>query len=99
MWWRCFSCKCSTSRIRSVFSLRVLISSSSWVILTVLKVAMAMAMAAMEIPMVIKCFGHPGVEISVFCGRALMMSRNSSSDPSMMERLTSVTDFVIDLNG
>ncbi len=51
-------------------------------------------MAAMEIPMAIKRFGRPGVEISVFCGKALMMSRNSSSDPSMMERLTSVTDLV-----
>ena len=56
-------------------------------------------MAAMEIPMAMKHFGRPGIEISVFCGRALIMSRNSSSDPSMMERLTSVTDFVIDLNG
>jgi len=56
-------------------------------------------MAAMEIPMAIKRFGRPGVEILVFCGKALMMSRNSSSDPSMMERLTSVTDLVIDLNG
>ncbi len=56
-------------------------------------------MAAMEILIAIKHFGRPGVEISVFCSRALMMSRNSSSDPSMMERLTSVTDFVIDLNG
>ncbi len=58
-----------------------------------------MAMAAMEIPMAIKRFGRPGVEISDFCGKALMMSRNSSNDPSMMERLTSVTDLVIDLNG
>ena len=55
-----------------------------------------MAMAAMEIPMAIKRFGRPGVEISVFCGKALIMSRNSSSDPSMMERLTSVTDFLIE---
>ena len=39
------------------------------------------------------------LDFSVFCGRALMMSRNSSSDPSMMERVTSVTDLVIDLNG
>ena len=49
--------------------------------------------------MAIKRFGRPGVEISVFCGKALMMSRNSSSDPSMMERLMSVTDLVIDLKG
>ncbi len=75
----------------------VLISSFSCVILTVLKVDMAMA--TMEIPMAIKRFGRPSIEISVFWGRALMMSRNSSNDPSMMERLTSVTDLVIDLNG
>ena len=97
MWWRCFSCKCTTSRIRSVFSMSVLISSFSCVILTVLKVDMAMA--AMEIPMAIKRFERPGVEISVFWGRALIMSWNYSSNPSMMERLTSVTDLVIDLNG
>jgi hypothetical protein len=80
-----------------VFSLRVLISSFSCVILTVLKVDMAMA--AMEMPIAMKRFGRPGVEISVFCGKAFMMLRNSSSDPLMMERLTSVTDLVIDLNG
>ena len=38
--------------------------SFSWVILTVLKVDMAMA--AIEMPMAIKRFGRPGVEISVF---------------------------------
>jgi len=43
------------SKMRSVFSLRVLISSFSWVIRTVLKVDMAMA--AMEIPRAINRFG------------------------------------------
>ncbi len=83
--------------MRSVFSLRVLISSFSWVILTVLKVDMAMA--AIEIPRAINRFGQPGVEISVFWGKAFMMSQKSSSDPSMMARLTSVMDLVIDLKG
>ncbi len=58
-----------------------------------------MAMAAMEMPIAIKRFGRPSIDISVFWGRALMMLRNSFNDPSMMERLTSVTDLVIDLNG
>ncbi len=66
-------------------------------ILTVLKVDMAMA--AIEIPIAINRFGQPGIEISDFCGSALMMSRKSSSEPSIMARLTSVTDFVIDLKG
>ncbi len=42
-WWRCFSWRWTMSRMRLVFSLRVLISSFNWVILTVLKVDMAMA--------------------------------------------------------
>jgi len=75
----------------------VLISSFIWVILTVLKVGMAMA--GIEMPMVMKRFGRPGVEISYFLGRALIMSRKSSCDPSMVARLTSVTDLVMDLNG
>ncbi len=49
--------------------------------------------------MVIKHFGLPGVEISNFCGRALIMSRKSSSKPSMIARLTPVTDLVMDLKG
>ncbi len=52
------------SKIRSVFSLSVMISLLSWVILTVLKVDMAMA--AIEIPMAMKSLGCPGVEISDF---------------------------------
>ena len=83
--------------MRLVFSLRVLISSFSWVILTVLNVDMAMA--AIDMPRAMNCFGLPGIEISVFCGKALMMSRKSSNDPSKMARLTSVTDFVMDLKG
>ncbi len=83
--------------MRSFFSLRVLISSFNWVILTVLKVDMAMA--AIEMPSAMNHFGLPGVEISVFLGNAFMMSRKSSSDPSMMARLMSVMDFVIDLKG
>jgi hypothetical protein len=71
--------------MRSIFSLRVLISSFSWVILIVLKVDMAMA--AMEMP------------IAINRSRALMMLRKSSSDPSMIYKLTSVTDLVIDLKG
>ncbi len=58
-----------------------------------------MAMATMEIPMAMNCFGLLGVEISNFCGSTLMMSRKSSKEPSMMARLTSVTDLVIDLKG
>jgi hypothetical protein len=83
--------------MRSVFSLGVLISWFNWVILTVLKVVMAMA--AIDMPIAMNRFGLPGIEISVFWGSALMMSRKSSSDPSMITRLTSVTDFVIDLKG
>ena len=85
--------------MRLVFSLSVLISSFSWVILTVLKVDMAMA--AIKMPMAINIFGRPGVEISIFWGSAFMMSRKSSSDASMarLTSVTSVTDFVIDLKG
>jgi hypothetical protein len=56
-------------------------------------------MAAIEIPMAIKCFGQSGIEISDFCGSALMMSQKSSREPAMIARLTSVTDLVIDLKG
>jgi hypothetical protein len=49
--------------MRSVFSLRVLISSLSCVIQTVLKVDIAMAV--IEMPMAMNHFGLPGVEISV----------------------------------
>ncbi len=49
--------------MRSVFYLRVLISSLSCVICTVLKVDIAMA--AIEIPMAMNLLGLPGVEISV----------------------------------
>jgi hypothetical protein len=73
--------------MRSVFSLRVLIFWFNWVILTVLKVDMAMAAIAMLNAM--NRFGLPGVDISVFWGSALMMSRKSSSDPSMIARLMS----------
>jgi hypothetical protein len=58
-----------------------------------------MAMAAIEMPSAMNHLGLPGIEISVFWGNTFMMSRNSSSNPSMMARLTSVTDFVIDLKG
>ncbi len=83
--------------MRSVLSLRVLISWFNYVILTVLKVDMAMA--EIEMPSAMNHFGLPGIEISIFWGSALMMLRKSSSDPSMIARLTSVTDFVIDLKG
>jgi hypothetical protein len=69
------------------------------VILTVLKVDMAMTMAAIEIPMVINHFNRPSIEISDFCGSALIMSWKSSWEPAMIARLTSVTDLVIDLKG
>jgi hypothetical protein len=36
-----------------------------------------------------------GIEISIVCGSALMMSTKSSRLPSMELKLTSVTDFVI----
>jgi hypothetical protein len=55
-----------------------------------------MAMATIEIPMVIKCFGWPGIEISNFCESALIMSWKSSREPSMIARLTSVTDYFFD---
>jgi hypothetical protein len=42
---------------------------------TVLKADIAMA--AMEMPMVINRFGLPGIEITDFCGSALMMSRTA----------------------
>jgi translation elongation factor EF-Tu-like GTPase len=58
-----------------------------------------MAMAAIEMLSAMNRFGLPGIEISVFWGSALMMSQKSSSDPSMIARLMSVTDFVIDLKG
>ncbi len=83
--------------MRSVFSLRVLISLFNWVILTVLKEDMAMV--AIDMPIAMNRFGLPGIDISVFWGSAVMMSWKSSSDPSMIARLTSVTDFVIDLKG
>jgi hypothetical protein len=67
------------------------------VIRTVLK--LVMAMAAMEILIVMKHFGRPGVEISDFCGSTLIMSRKSSSEPLIMAKLTSVTNLVIDLKG
>jgi hypothetical protein len=67
------------------------------VIRTVLK--LDMEMAAMEILIVMKRFGRPGVEISDFCGSALIMSRKSSSEPLIMAKLTSVTNLVIDLKG
>ncbi len=85
------------SKIMSVFSSSVLISSLSCMILMVLNVDMAMA--AMEMPMAINCFGRLGVEISALWGSALIMSRKSSSELSIIERLTSVTDFVMGLNG
>jgi hypothetical protein len=83
--------------MRSVFSLRVLISSLSCVILTVLKVDMAMA--AIEIPIAIKPLGQPGLEFSNCCESALMISQKSSREPLMIARLTTVTDLVIDLKG
>jgi hypothetical protein len=75
---------------------KVWISTSSWVIRTVLKVNMAIAM--MEMPMVINLFGLPGTEISDFWERALMMSQNSSNKVSMVARLMSVTYLVMALN-
>jgi len=56
-------------------------------------------MAVMEIPMAMNVFGQPGIDISDFCGRALIISRKSSKEPSMMARLTSVMDLVMDLKG
>jgi hypothetical protein len=67
------------------------------VIRTVLKADMAMA--AMEMLMAMNCFGQPGIEISHFCGNALIMSCKSSRLPSMVDRLTSVTDLVMALEG
>ncbi len=39
------------------------------------------------------------VETKVECRARCMTRENSSNDPSIMERLTSVTDLVIDLKG
>ncbi len=58
-----------------------------------------MVMAAMEIPMAINRFGHLGVEISTLWGSALIKLQKSSSKLLIIERLTSVTDLVIGLNG
>jgi hypothetical protein len=58
-----------------------------------------MAIDAIEMQIAMNLFGLPGIEISVFCGSAFMISRKSSNDPSMIARLTSVTDLVIDLKG
>ncbi len=66
-------------------------------ILTVLKVDIAIAV--IEMPMAIKHFGWPGDEISDFCGSAIMISLKSSSEHSMVARLTLATDFVIDFKG
>ncbi len=66
-------------------------------ILAVLKVDMAMA--AIEMPLAIKHFGRPGDKISDFCGSTLIMSLKSSSELSMVAKLTSVTDLVMDLKG
>jgi len=51
------------SKMRSIFPLRVLISSLSCVIQTMLKVDMALA--AIEMPMEMNHLGLPGVEISI----------------------------------
>jgi len=64
---------------------------------TVLKVGIAMA--AMEMPSAMNLFGQPGIEMTIFCGNTLMISRKSSSEPSMMAMLMSVTDLVMDLKG
>jgi hypothetical protein len=50
-----------------------------------------MAMAAMEMPIAMNHFGMPGINISDFCGSALIMSRKSSRLLLMVARLTSVT--------
>ncbi len=92
-----FSWRCTTSNIMWVFSLTVLILSFSWVILMVLKVDMAMA--AIEMQMAMKHFCQLGVEISDFSGGALIMSQKSSSKLSIVTRLLSVTDLVMDLKG
>ncbi len=57
-----------------------------------------MAMTAIEMPMAVNHLGLPGVEISILRGNALVMYWKSFSDPSMMARLRSVTDLVLDLN-
>jgi len=49
-------------------------------------------LAAMEMLMAMNCFGQPGIEISYFCGNALIMSCKSS-------RLTLVTDLAMALEG
>jgi hypothetical protein len=78
------------SSMRSVFSFKVCIWTSSWVIQTVLNVDMAMV--AMEMEMAMNLLGHPGIEISDFCGNTLIMSQKSSRLPSRVKRLTSVID-------
>jgi hypothetical protein len=92
---KCHSCKCTTSNMRLVFSFSVWILASNWVIQMVLKVDMAMV--AIEMPMSIKHFGQPGVEIFDFCGRALIICQKSSRELLIMARLTSVTNLVINL--
>jgi hypothetical protein len=56
-----------------------------------------MAIAAMESPIVINCFGQPGIEISVICGSAFMMSLKSSMKAPIIIKLTSVVDLAIEL--
>jgi hypothetical protein len=58
----CVNVPCQVSG--QFFSFKVLISSLSCAIITVLKVDMAMA--AIEMLMAMKCFGHPGIEICDF---------------------------------
>ena len=73
------------------------ISASNCVILNVLKEAMAIAM--IEMPCAMKCFGYLGIEICVNGGSALMISQKSSRLASIIIRLTYVVDLSSGLNG
>ncbi len=56
-------------------------------------------MAAMANPMATNLLGHPGAEILVVCGRALMTSWKSSMEGEIVRRLMSVVVFAIVLKG
>jgi hypothetical protein len=81
---------------RFVLDFKAVISSLSCVILYALKELMVIA--ALERLIAINHLGQAGAEISVVCGRALIMSLKSSMMDPMVIRLTSVVDLAMVLN-
>ncbi len=74
----------------SVLSFNEVISAFNCVILNVLKEAMAIAM--IEMPCAMRCFGCLGIKNCVDGGSALIISHKSSRLASIIIRLTYVVD-------